>query len=363
MDAATTDHSTLTANPDGSFTLTQTLMPVRKWTGSGWEKLDPTLKRNPDGSITTTATTSGLTLSPAAPRRWPRWSTAAAPWPSPSLTLPAPVLSGPTATYGNVLPGVDLVATATAQGAFSEVLVVKNATAAANPRLKTLTLAAATKGVKLSADTAGNITANDAHGPVFTAPAPVMWDSTTTPTGTTAPAVRATAVPGTGQTVDPATGEPATSSTRGPGEHARTATLHAKATARSITLTPDASLLTGHATKYPVYIDPFVTPSAPSSLQEWTYTNSYYDTQNFWRTTDDLRVGYTDDPTYPPTYTARSYLQINVPSGLHGAKILSSQLNITEDWSWSCTPRPSSCGLPRPGSPRTPPGPTSPPRR
>ncbi|MFC5911820.1 hypothetical protein ACFP3V_32020, partial [Streptacidiphilus monticola] len=139
VDAATTDHSTLTANPDGSFTLTQTLMPVRKWTGSGWEKLDPTLKRNPDGSITTTATTSGLTLSPGgtAPLATmvDRGRTLALTLP---LTLPAPVLSGPTATYGNVLPGVDLVATATAQGAFSEVLVVKNATAAANPRLKTL---------------------------------------------------------------------------------------------------------------------------------------------------------------------------------------------------------------------------------
>ncbi|MFC1421275.1 LamG-like jellyroll fold domain-containing protein [Streptacidiphilus cavernicola] len=337
-DAATTDDSTLTANPDGTFTLTQNVEPVRKWTGSGWATLDPSLRRNADGSITTTATTSGLTLSPGGSgplaTMVDRGRTLALTFP---VALPAPSLSGPTATYPNVLPGVDLVASATAQGAFSEVLVVKDATAAANPQLKTLTMAVATKGVHLSADAAGNITASNATGAVFNAPAPVMWDSATTATSPLAAIASASADPATAPT-DPATGEPIASSTDGPGEGAQVASLKAQATNTSITLSPNASLLTGSATTYPVYIDPFVTPSAPSSLQAWTYTNSYYSTASFWKAGGDLRVGFTDDPAYPPTYTARSYLQISVPSALHGAKILTSQLNITEDWSWSCTP-------------------------
>src|SRR5262245_38386195 len=50
----TTEDSTTVADPDGTFTLSTTVLPTRMKDASGaWENIDPTLRRSPDGSITT----------------------------------------------------------------------------------------------------------------------------------------------------------------------------------------------------------------------------------------------------------------------------------------------------------------------
>src|ERR1022692_2773097 len=46
---ATTATQTLTANPDGTLTLHQSIAPVRKRVGGVWEALDATLKRESAG--------------------------------------------------------------------------------------------------------------------------------------------------------------------------------------------------------------------------------------------------------------------------------------------------------------------------
>jgi hypothetical protein len=342
--AATTSTSSLTAHPNGTLTVRQSVVPVRKKIAGSWKNLDPTLVETSNGRISPAVSTSGLSLSPGGSGPLATMSAGAA-----SLSfslptrLPAPHLSGATATYPDFLDGVDLSLTADEQGDFSEVLIVKNATAAADPEVRSLALATKARGVSVSADAAGNFAAKDPAGrPVFTATAPRVWDSATDATAP-GPVHRSTALraesvmdPLTGAQVDPASGLPVHSSAAAPGEHAHTASLKVSAKTKGITLTPPASLLTGSSTVYPVYIDPtFTAPSASSSLQAWTQTNSYYDSASYWKSSDLLRVGYQD--WEEPTFKARSFVQISVPSKLYGSTVLSSQLNFTEEWSPSCT--------------------------
>ncbi|MEU6224733.1 LamG-like jellyroll fold domain-containing protein [Streptomyces sp. NPDC047042] len=332
---ATTSTSTLTAHPDGTLTVRQFLVPVRKKVAGAWKSLDPDLVESADGRISPAVSTTGLSLSPGGtgPLATMSAGTTSLSFSLP-MRLPAPELSGPTATYPDVLDGVDLSVTADEQGGFSEVLVVKNASAAANPEVKSLTLATRAHGVRVSADAAGNIAAKDPTGhPVFTATAPRIWDSATK----AATADSTVQDPLTGSSVDRADGLPVRSSTATPGEHAHSAPLKVALSRQSgITLTSPAALLTNPSTVYPVYIDPtFTAPSASSSLQAWTQINSHWDSASYWKSSDLLRVGYQD--WEEPTFKSRSFVRISVPSKLYGATVLSSQLNFTEEWSPSCT--------------------------
>ena len=95
--------------------------------------VDTTLRLQPDGTSRPWPTAVGLRFSGGggAPR-WPGCRAAARRmelgWPG---TLPKPTLNGDTATYPEVMPGVDLQVTADVDG-FSHVLVVKSRAAAAN---------------------------------------------------------------------------------------------------------------------------------------------------------------------------------------------------------------------------------------
>ncbi|GAA0698209.1 hypothetical protein GCM10010193_61490 [Kitasatospora atroaurantiaca] len=335
VDAATTATDQLTANPNGSFTLTQAVMPVRKYQDGSWKPLDATLVKHADGSIGPVLSTSGLTVSAggdgplAVMKNGGRSLSISLPA---ALTnkLPSPVLDGATATY-HLLTGIDLTITADAQGGFSEVLVVKDATAAANPALKSLAFTTKTTGVDLATDVAGNITAKDKSGKVaFSAPAPVrgVWDSAI---DTAAPTVTD---PTNGATLDAHSGSPARSSAAAPGATAHTAPLKAAYSEGAITLTPDASLLSGTNTVWPLYIDP--TYSAGGSVLGWTYVSSYYSGTSYWNTTDPegLRVGYNDWAS--PYYVGRAFARMSVPSSIYGAQISSSRFYATESWSPTC---------------------------
>src|SRR2546423_2358096 len=151
--AATTVTDTVTANPNGSLTRSRTLLPVRKLVNGVWTALDATLKRNPNGSISPTVSTDDLALSgggtgPMATMRTED-KTLSVGMP---MTLPTPTLSGNSATYSSVLPGVDLKITANTLGGFSDVLVVHDATAAANPALTALTMTTHATGLTVTAD-------------------------------------------------------------------------------------------------------------------------------------------------------------------------------------------------------------------
>lgn len=344
--AATTDTSTLTANPNGTLTLRQTIAPVRKLVHGRWKSLDPTLVRHADGTISPKVASGDLTLSggkagtPLATMRATSGSLAVS-LPA-AFTLHSPALSGATATYHDVLTGVDLAVTAQDTGGFSEVLIVKNAAAAANPALAGLSLSTKAAGVSLASDAAGDITAKDRSGhTVFSATAPTMWDSNRPAANTPK-----TTDPRTGQAVDKRSGAPLVSSAASPGAAARQTSLKAAYHQGHISLSPDHGLLRGKHTVYPVYIDPTFTASAfmPSSqtdsVQAWAFVDSEWPTTSFWKpaasTPGPLHVGYTDWTS--DVSTNRALYQTSIHSSIWGAQdVIDSKISFYENWSASCT--------------------------
>jgi len=119
-----TESSETFALPDGTIHTKQYATPIRVRRGSGWVAVNPTLKVA-GGVVVPEAVAldvrfsnggSGPLLTVVRDGR-----SLAMSWPAP---LPTPTLSNDTATYLDVLPGVDLQVSAQVDS-FSEVLVVK----------------------------------------------------------------------------------------------------------------------------------------------------------------------------------------------------------------------------------------------
>ncbi|MCZ4099802.1 FG-GAP repeat domain-containing protein [Streptomyces sp. H39-C1] len=273
--ALTTPTETVAADPSGSLTLTQSLYPTRVKQDGSWKAVDPALHTTSDGRITPAAVPSAITLSGGGSGPLASLTSygkqLAISWPG---TLPKPTLAGSTATYAEVLPGVDLQATVSPLGGFSEVLVVKNSAAAANPKLATLTLGTTAVGLSVSGDKAGNLKATDPTGAAFfTSPTAMMWDSsslapastspTASPSSATSKASRAsvTDTPSSSPTATAVPGSNDPASDDGPGPGAQTAQIPAAVSAGKLTLTPDSTVLRGPGTHYPVYIDPAWNPN------------------------------------------------------------------------------------------------------
>jgi hypothetical protein len=332
VDVAQTTTDTVSANPDGTLTLTRSALPVRARVNGAWKALDATLRPNADATLSPTVSTTPLTLSgggsgPLAVMHADGGRSLALTLPVP---LPAPSVAGATATYLSVLPGVDLQVTADTQGGFREVLAVRDASAAANPALRTLALGVAATGVTVSADPAGNLAAVDARGrSIFSAAAPLMWDSTLP-----APPVTTLTDP-TGRPRDANTGAPVASTSAGPGEAAHVSHVAVAASASAITLTPDQALLTGAGTHFPVYID----PSWSSGKSGWATVTKNHPASNYWNNTPDpegeMQVGNSG------TFWSHTLINFPIPlPALAGAIISAAQFTITETWSFSCTPTP-----------------------
>ncbi|MFI9331279.1 LamG-like jellyroll fold domain-containing protein [Kitasatospora sp. NPDC052868] len=278
VDALTTETSQTVANPDGTFSVTTHVQPARVRRNGVWTAIDASLAANPDGTLSPKATAAALTLSgggggPLATLTDRAGHRLSLTFP---VALPAPMVSGDSAQYNGVLPGVDLKVSATEQGGLREVLIVHDAKAAANPALRELRLATGTsEGLAVKADETGALTVTAADGSTaFTAPRPLMWDSATAaaPAATAAPAVPAApnarakdlrgaapagSAPDTAGTA-PAAAQP--SSDRQPGSGAQVKPIAVRPEPGSLTLTPDAGLLTGQDTVWPLYIDPTVSP-------------------------------------------------------------------------------------------------------
>ncbi|MDQ2958526.1 MAG: hypothetical protein M3Y42_16395 [Actinomycetota bacterium] len=282
------------ANPDGTFTMTSTRVPVRVNRNGNWIPVDTSLTQNADGTLSPAATVEPLRFSGGGSGPLlivgGTSQNVAFSWPSP---LPSPSLAGDTATYANVLPGVDLQLTALADS-YREILVVHDAVAAANPALAQLRLAASATGLQLRPSADGGLSATDGTGTeVLHGSAPIMWDSHINPEVGPAPAADD---PGSGQ-VNRLGGQ--LPSLNGLAQTARS----------TFTLLPPAGALTGANVSYPLYIDPGMTGGKQHFAVVFNNGWHYYDD-----TTNDLKVGecpQSIDSSCNGIGTGRSYFTLD----------------------------------------------------
>ncbi|WP_157538119.1 ricin-type beta-trefoil lectin domain protein [Kitasatospora azatica] len=268
VDAATTPYATLTAKPDGVLTAQQFLAPQRAKVNGSWQSIDTTLVKDAGGGISAKATLAAVKLSgggngPLATVDDGSGHVLTFTWPGGAL--PVPTLSGDTATYAGVYPGVDLKMVAL-PGGVRDLLVVHDAVAAANPALKTISLGVTGTGLSVGVTPDGGVTAKDAAGhEILGGPAPMMWDSA----GSSAP-VRSAAA----EVSPPA---------RTGGESAakpHTAKMPATVAQGAVTVVPDRSMLTASSTVWPLIIDPAwsETSEGPRDWMEiWSNGQSVYD--------------------------------------------------------------------------------------
>ncbi|MEU6234437.1 ricin-type beta-trefoil lectin domain protein [Kitasatospora sp. NPDC047058] len=247
--------------------------------------------------------------------------------------LPKPELTGDSALYRSVLPDTDLQLSATTAGGWRQVLIVRTAQAATNPKIKNFHLDVSGDGLTVKTDLLGSLTATDASGRVrFTAPAPAMWDSTTTPTGATAAAQPKSA--GSADAAAPVNSapEPAGSTAKAPGAFARVAPVATSASSTGIDLVPDASVLGQGAG--PWYIDPGWNPTVDNGTQAWAQVQEAYPDSPEYNGTrydqDKPAAGYCDyvDSANPCTRKGRerAYFRVGINSQFWYSTVLGAKL-------------------------------------
>ncbi|MFE0379105.1 LamG-like jellyroll fold domain-containing protein [Streptomyces inhibens] len=331
------------ATPEGKLQARQYLRPVRTRASGQWKDIDTDLAKRSDGTVAPKAAAVGLVFSgggdkPLVTLRKVGRELALS-WPG---TLPAPVLDGAEATYRDVLPSVDLRMGAQADG-FTQLLIVKSAQAAASSELSQLRLKLAADGMDVKETAAGGLEALDkgAGSPVFEAPTPLMWDSST---GGGAAAARKSlkSVPTAGKTAR-VTGRAAAAGVEGDepsaGESGKLAPVGVDVPAGQdqVVLKPDADVLKGKDTVYPVFIDPqWSTPRATS----WTMASKYWASSPQWKFNGDhdAGLGYCNWNYCQPNDTKRLFYQIPT-SAFAGKSILSAEFVVRNTWSASCDKR------------------------
>ncbi|MFD4231379.1 LamG-like jellyroll fold domain-containing protein [Streptomyces sp. NPDC058545] len=331
-----TEYSQTFANPDGTYSLKQATSPQRAQDASGqWHDIDTALVRRADGTIGPRSAAVAESFSAGGSQTMVRLERdgqeLSVSWPG---SLPEPSLDGATATYAEVLPGVDLQLTAMPDG-YREVLQVKSAQAAQNEALEQLRFTIAGKGLALVAGAGGGLRAIDADGnAVFTGPAGQMWDSAGDDTGVQPQMLRAA-----GPETAPSSAAPDSTGDDGgvpaqPGDGDVTATLPVQVDADSIAVAPDLSLLRGDDTVYPVFID----PSVGLSRAERTVLSS--DGDKFYQFSGEYGVGRcsnADGYYCGENYVNRMYFEFS-PSALAGKHVLHATFRAHETWSFNCDP-------------------------
>ncbi|GAA2391678.1 LamG domain-containing protein [Dactylosporangium salmoneum] len=330
--AARTQTGQAFANPDGSTTLETSVSPrwVKRGDGS-WADVDTTLVRSADGTLAPSASPSGVRFSAGGVgpvvtmvQGGKRLDLG---WPG---KLPAPVVDGATATYPEVLPGVDLAMTATVTG-FQHVLVVKDAKAAANPALRRIRFTVG-GDVTAKATPDGHVRfADRSDRTLALTSAASTWDSSIdfASAGEVLPGVSESQLKAA--RANPAKG--LVSNASRPGVSAVSKPLGVGVAGSDLELVPDPSALSDPKTVYPLFIDPAISPGSTN----WAYANSI---DSNWDIGGMAWVGRNsfDGSLY------RSYFDFPTESGgltWRGKHILGASVNLWLDHSYSCTDTPT----------------------
>ncbi|MFG3705943.1 LamG-like jellyroll fold domain-containing protein [Micromonospora sp. NPDC047670] len=266
------------ARPDGTMYAEVKASPVRVRRGGGWTPVDTTLVRQAGGSVTPKASTADVRFSGGGDGPFATLTDGdrrvELSWPG---RLPEPQLAGDSATYRAVLPGVDLVATATPTG-FTEKLVVHTPEAARHPAVSRIRFGLRTENWTLTGD----------RLPAF------MRDSS--PTAARRP-------------------------------------MKVEVGPDSLTVVPDPAVLSDPDLVYPLHLDPEVQTPRP----HWTMVWSALPDQSYYDTSWHAQVGV--DPADPAGGRWRSYFQLDT-SFAAGKHIIGATFRATLLYSYNCTAEP-----------------------
>ncbi|MFK0073564.1 LamG-like jellyroll fold domain-containing protein [Arthrobacter woluwensis] len=323
VDSLTTESSVTTAQPDGTVKSEISSEPVRVKEGTTWHQIDTDLKSVdqegksrlvPEHVFADVSLAKGGSdvmayvgdhRGAAVTQKWPFGA------------LPEPVVEGDTATYSEVLPGVDLVQLARPTGV-SQVLKVKTREALSDPRVAQMRFFLHADGatVKDRGDGKGLVAVTaDGKAALQTAEGQ-WWDSSWD--GSTA------AGPG------------------GPGlVYPLSLSLGTEGDQQVQKLGMNG-ILTAKKLTFPVFVDPDWT----TNRDGYTYVDSFWPTMSYWNggggSDGSVHVGYLPpewDYTYGASHVTRGHYQFTT-SALAGKKIIKAVMNTTEVWSPSCTARP-----------------------
>jgi hypothetical protein len=287
--ALTTPTQRIVALPDGSMQYETSSVPVRTEQGpDNWVPINTDLVLR-EGWWEPAASATPVRFAIGGSEALDQVRTADGDWLEetwPHGELPVPEIDGPTATYADVLPGVDLKLTATELG-MASVYVVKSAKAAASDVLSDLHVVLEDAEVTKSAN--GTFTAQ-ADGDSITATSPLWWDSSDGGTYVS------------------------------PGEDSLPMPVDHSFTDSSINMDVPATI-EGKRPTYPIFIDPDWTAGAAAA---W-YTDVAYPNQSYLSAgqSDVLRVG-----RYNP-YRGNMFFDFST-TPLAGKQVLSAQLSTTQ---------------------------------
>ena len=299
VEGLTTPTEQTRAMPDGTFQYEVSNAPVRVKQDGDWIPVDTDLKET-GGWLVPEATVSPVRFATGGGNVLAEVQTPSGEWITelwPHGDLPAPTVHDATATYREVLPGVDMKLTATEIG-MTTVYVVKNEKAAKSDKLRTLGVDI--EGATLSKLKFGGVRADGPGAANATSAPPLWWDASN---GGTA---------------------------EGPGGDDPLVPVVYEITEDRVSMDVAATVASEDIT-YPLYVDPDWSTGQSAS---W-YTDAKYPNQGYLATGAGyiLRVGVDAGGGW----YSNAFFQFPI-SAVKGKQILGATMNTTQLKALFCSP-------------------------